>query len=58
MQFHMHELFSDFKALQGHTQIGKGTYFSYNLKNMEMQEISDFLVACVLSIILWYFSEL
>lgn len=54
----MQELFSDFKALQGHIQIGKGTYFSYNLENMEMQEISDFLIACVLSIILWYFSEL
>lgn len=54
----MQELFSDFKALQGHIQIGTVTYLSYTLESMEMQEIFVFLIACALFMVLCYFNEL
>lgn len=54
----MQGLFSDFKALQGHIQTRTGTYLSYTLESMEMQEIFVFLIACVLFMVLCYSNEL
>lgn len=54
----MQELFSDFKALEGHIQTGMGAYLSYTLESMEMQETFVFLIACVLFMALCYFNEL